>query len=434
MLVSLGLDHRQARLEIRERFHLEAHDVPRVYAGLAERGVEEAVLARTCNRVEIYGWWPEPDVGPDPHGLARALAQVWMDGNESEADALLEHASLRTGGDVARHLLRVAGGLESRILGDIHILGQLRRAFREAVETGTAGSHLHRLFETALRVGKQVQRRTSLMGTRNGVGSEAARAALNRFGSLADRSCIVVGCGKSGTHAARCLAERGAGRLTVVNRTPHRAETLARDLGHARAAGLEELPELLDLADVVVVATSAPEPVVTRAMLRQSGAHQARRGRPFFVIDVSVPRNVEASVAGLVDVELLDLDELHPEAAEIEASRAAAVPQAEAIVEQGRDEFLCWLDLHAARHALRPLRQVLAEVCRRELNHLAGDSPHAERAAQRIVARVMSHPMTALRSAAERGEPVDALAESVRDLFASARLSSETGDWASSTG
>ncbi len=424
MLVSLGLDFRQARLEVRERFHLEDEDVARIRQVLAVSGVRELVLARTCNRIEAYCWWPAARSGrshPDP---GRVIAGAWVGGDPGAAEALLASARLLEGDTTARHLFRVAAGLESQILGDIHILGQLRRAFREALDACPVGSELHRLFEIALRVGKQVKRETRLMATRPSVGFEAARRASRHWGDLSGRPCVVVGCGKSGTHAARSLHELGATHLTVVNRTAHRAEKLARDLGNTRAADLEALPEVLEDARVIVVATGAPKPVLTQALLRR--ARSGAEGGPeqaVLVIDVAVPRNVEASVGGLPGVELVDLDRLHPEAAHVEKSRLASVPEAEELVEEGVREFACWLELQAVRRALGPLHSVLSQVCHRELSHLAGESASVRRAADRIVARVMSHPMAALRAASDRGEPVEETAGALGQLFAGSRSS-----------
>jgi glutamyl-tRNA reductase len=404
MLLSLGLDFRRAGLDVRERFHLDDPDVPRVCTALAERGVEETVLTRTCNRVEVYCWWPGAAGDPDP---GRAIGLAWVGGDAGEGEVLRANAALRAGADAARHLFRVAAGLESQILGDVHILGQLRRAFRDAVAAGSLGSHLHRLFETALRVGKQVKRETGLTSTRNSVGAAAARRAALRFGGLAGRACVVVGCGKSGTHAARTLCELGATAVALVNRTVDRAEKLARELPSARAAGLDALPGLLAGADVVVVATRAQAPILSAAAIRGP-----RASAPLLVIDISVPRNVEGAVGAVPGVELVDLDSLHPEAAEGERSRLRAVPRAEALVAEGTGEFVRWLELQDARRALRPLHAVLSEVCRREVAHLAGASELAERTAGRIVASVMAHPMAALRAASARGEallPVGAL-------------------------
>jgi len=314
MLVSLGLDFRRARLEVRERFLLEQEDGPRIFAALEQRGVEELVLTRTCNRVEAYCWWPQPDDAQHEsqgRALARHIAHAWVGGDAAQTELLLANARLRRATEAARHLLRVAAGLESQILGDMHILGQLRRTFADATDARSLGTHLHRLFETALRVGKQVERETHLMATRNGVGSEAARRAAGWWSGLAGRRCVVIGCGKSGTHAARCLHEQGA-ELTVLNRTLHRAEKLARDLGGVRAAGLDALSGALSGAEVVVVATGAAQPVLTASQLTRAREGQRPEDAALLVIDVSVPRNVQPTVGAMAGVELVDLDTLHP--------------------------------------------------------------------------------------------------------------------------
>lgn len=423
MLVSMSLDHRRACLSIRERFHLEDADFDPVFRSLERRGAGGAVLAQTCNRLEAYCWWPtasepygEGHGLRDPilrHRIGREICRAWTGGVEEAADELHRYAEIRSGPDTVEHLLRVAGGLESQVLGDIHILGQLRAAFHRAVEAGAIGPNLHRLFETAFRTGKRVKRETGLMATRSGVGSEAARFASS---IAADEGLAVLGCGKIGRQAAARLVTSGVRDLTLVNRTPSRAERVAAELGSGRAVGLDALPALLAEARVLIVATDAPSPVLTEAMV--SAACEARRpGPPLTVIDVSVPRNVEASVADLPGVELLDLDTLHPEADEVAALRCAAIPRAEALVAEASTDFLAWLELDVVRRALSPLREVLGEVCRREIAFLTGESQDSERAAERIVARVMSHPMSTFRSACARGESVKEPAATLGELF-----------------
>jgi glutamyl-tRNA reductase len=418
MLISLGLDFRHARLEVRERFHLQDHDVPRVCDALVAIGFEEIVLTRTCNRIEAYGWWPAPRASEIDFG--REISRAWAGDDGPGAELLRASARLREGKDAVRHLFRVAAGLESQILGDVHILGQLRRAFRDAVGARSVGSHLHRLFETALRVGKRVKKETRLVSTQNSVGSHAARRAAARFGGVVGRSCVVIGCGKSGTHAARALAQLGATQLTIVNRTVERAEALARELGGARAVGLDALCDVVAGADIAIVATGAQEPVLRAAALRDA---RARIGsdRPLLVVDVSVPRNVELSVATLLKVELVDLDALRLETAEVEKFRLQAIPEAEARVEDGLGEFMHWLELQSARRALRPLHETLSAICRREVSYLAGASPLAERTADRIVASVMARPMAALRAASLRGETLEHALGALGVLFEEVR-------------
>jgi len=418
-LVSLRVDFRTAGLEVRERFHLPDQELPRVYDALSRIGVEEAVLTRTCNRLEAICWWPDASSGPSLRFRGHQICRAWVGSEGPEADLLHAHARVLDSTDVVRHLLRVAAGLESQILGDIHILGQLRRAYRDAVDADAVGSHLHRLFETALRVGKQVKRETHLMATRSGVGSEAARRAMDRLGPLRDRECVIVGSGKIGSQAARSLSGLGAKNLTILNRTVHRARLLADEIGATRAAGLDLLPQSVARADLVVVATNADAPVLTVEAIEaaRSSAGSTASVAPLLVIDVCVPRNVQPEVGRLEGVELVDLDTLHPEAAEVEKGRNAAVPEAEARVEAGVDEFTRWLALDAARRALRPFHEALSEACRREVTHLAGESPSSERTADRIVARVLSHPMKALRLAWEQGESIDAAADVLGGFF-----------------
>ncbi len=398
MLLSLGLDFQQAALEVRERYLISDPDAERIRDDLARRGASESLLVRTCNRVEIYSAWP--DDGTDPLSRVRDIAAAWVGGRDQLTEGLNAISRARGERDAARHLFRVAAGLESQILGDIHILGQIRRTFRDAVETGSVGSTLHRLFESALRVGKKVRRETDLMAPRSGVGSEAARRAVEHWGTLAGRACVVVGCGKGGEHAARCLADAGADQLTIANRTRHRAEALAADLAGAHAADLSSLPALIESAEVVVVATSAAEPVVRAGPLRDARS-RGRLNPDLLVIDVSVPRNVDPRVGEIPGVALVDLDSLHPGIAARQKSRVAAIEDAELLVEGELGDFVRWLRFQSLRGALNPLQEVLAEVCEREVGYVASDAKAAKRAANRIVARVMARPMAALKTASE---------------------------------
>lgn len=434
MLFSMSLEYQRAGLEIRERFHLADEHVPRVHARLVGHGAREVVLVRTCNRLEAYCWWPEAGstaneaVDGDGSAASQLLTKIglkicsaWVDGDELAAAEMLRFATLHSGRGVASHLFRVASGLESQILGDIHIIGQLRRGLRESIELESAGTHLHRLFETAFRVGKRVKRETHLMSTRSGVGSEAARTAIARIEESGLGAFAVIGSGKIGTQAARSLSRRGVRGLTIVNRRALRAERLATELGHASGVGLARLPETLARASAIIVATAASEPVITDQMILAGRREAARMGipvKPLLIIDVCVPRNVAPSVGKLEGVSLVDLDTLHPEAADIEKLRLASVPKAEAIVTEAAEEFQQWLLLASARRALTPLRGLLSEVCRREIAYFAGESEPARRATERIVARVMANPMIALRAASARGEETSEARTVLETLFA----------------
>lgn len=412
VLISLGLDHRHVRLGVREHFHVDEDDAGRIARALAAAGASESALVRTCNRVEVYSWW-EGVAGAGE--AARRIAEAWVQGRPVEVGRLREAACLRRDREVVRHLFRVAAGLESQIVGDIHILGQVRRALRDGATAGSVGTRLRRLFETALHTGKQIQRRTRLLETRRSVGAEAARRAARGLGSLAGRDCVVVGCGKSGTQAARTLVRLGADRLTLLNRTPERARSLARALGGACSGGLAGLAHRVARADLVIVATGAAEPVLSRAALAGARAARASAG-PLVLVDVAVPRNVEAEVRWLPGVEVVDLDGLESGGAD-SSDHELAVQRAEQLVDESLRDFDQWLALGPARDALQPFREVLTAACRREIGHAAAADASTEHTVERIVARVMAHPMTALRAACERGEDRAQTLSLLGDLF-----------------
>lgn len=416
MLISVSLDFHHAPLRTRERFHLSDARVAGLFDAPRTQRVKELALVSTCNRLELYAWTDASDEA-ELAAASDELVRRWA-GDDYHHLRELEALVLRREGEAAaNHLIRVASGLESQILGDVQILGQVRRAYQQAVEAGAVGTGLHRLFSVALHAAKRVQHETGLAGGRHSVGAEAAALAARRQGPLMKRRCVVIGCGKTGERAARQLVKLGAADIVLMNRSPERAEALAKDLW-GRAAPFDRLHRELARADVAIIATSADRPPVRAASLRFCRESAGTQDRPLVLIDLSVPRNVEPDVAGLHGVELLDLDALHPPLAQAEALRRAAVPQAETIVVEELAAFMIWVRAEAAREALRPLREALNEVCRRELA-FAGAKAGADldRAAERIVAKLMARPMTVLRTATARGESVDRVTDTFRTLF-----------------
>jgi glutamyl-tRNA reductase len=447
MLLSLAVDHRHADVATRERFHLSEvrmaalYGAPGTAGGLgARRGrgggphaargpAPDCVALATCNRSEAYAWVPAAGGGARALEAAyAALARAWM-GDEAAARDLLAAARRRTGGDAARHLLRVAAGVESLVLGDAQLLGQLRDAHLHAAAAHAAGSVLHRLFERALHVGKRVRAETAVCSGRHSVGAEAANVAARRFGSLAHARVAVVGCGKTGERAARQLAKLGARDLVLLNRTPGRAERLATALG-GRAAPFASLHAELAMADVAVVATAATGPVVLAGPLGAARVRCATTTLPLLLLDLAMPRNVAPALAAAPAVTVVDLDALRPAVDAGERERLAAVPHAERIVEEECAEFSDWMREAAAREAIRPLCAALEAVCQREIafamratpaaaarRAAAGDAAVAARTARRVAAKVLARPMAELRDAAARGERVDDLAALLARLF-----------------
>lgn len=394
MLISLGLDFTHADVGTRESFHLDDSRVDQAYERGASRMVREFMAINTCNRIELYGWATSIG-GQDPY---QEMARRYF-GRDDEAGRFRAAATHRMGIDGVRHLLRVTSGLESQILGDIHIVGQVRASYRRAAEHEALGANLHRLMDAAIRAARSVKRETDLMAGRSSVGSEAANAAINRVGGTEGRF-VVVGAGKIASHAASSLAKRGVRDLVVLNRTHERAEKLAASVG-ATTAAWDDFAETIRGADGVVVATGAPSPIL--------GARdvEGRRGdSDLVVIDISMPRNADPALKHVAGVHLVDLDQLHPEAASVARARRAAVPAAEDIVLRHTREYMSWVAQSGAREALRPLREKLQDICRREIEY-AAEHTDVERAATRIVSKLLAQPMTVLR---EHGETTDVVA------------------------
>ena len=413
MLISIAVDYRHADVATRERFHLMDARLAALYAPGPDGAPPERVGLATCNRSEAYAWVPGAQPATlEPH--LQALARAWM-GSDVGARQLLAVCKRRTGERAVRHLFRVAAGVESQVLGDSQLLGQLRAAYLHADTFDASGSVLHRLFEHALRVGKRVRTETDLSSGRYSVGAEAANLAARRFGSLAHARVAVVGCGKTGERVARQLCKLGARDVVVLNRTFDRAERLAGAI-RGRAAEMEALYGEVALADIVIVATAATSPILYADPLVSARRRFATSQFPLLMVDLSVPRNIDPAVASVPGVVVVDLDALRPAVAAAERERLSSVPQAEIIVEQELREYLDWMRAAAARQAIRPLCAALGDICRREVAFAAGDEM-ADRLAARIVAKLVAQPMVELRGAAARGEDLHDLVSALTRLF-----------------
>lgn len=415
MLISIAIDFHHADVATRERFHLSEERLTQLYRTARSEVVIEAASIATCNRTELYAWVDSnnPEV---LDRAARTLARRWMR-TRAEGDELLRLATRRIGEEAARHVIRIASGLESQVLGDGQILGQLRAAYKRASVGHCAGPVLHRLFETALRAGKRVQTETSLSAGRNSVGAEAAVTAQQRFGNLASARCVVVGSGKTGQRAAKQLQKLGARDIVVLNRTFEKAADLAKQLG-GRAAPMETLHVEAAMADVVIVATGSQEHVLTAGALSRAREACAAKGYALLLMDLGLPRNIDPRTAAEPGITLIDIDTLSKPVHHAEEMRRDSIPHAEAIVQEEIDSFVEWLSGMPARDAIKPLREALEGVARREVAFAGNDAAVAERTASRIVAKLLAGPMAALRRAVQRGEPLDAQAMMLLEMFA----------------
>jgi glutamyl-tRNA reductase len=425
VLISLAVDFRLADVATRERFHLSDERLAQFYRTARSEVVREVALISTCNRTELYAWVASEDASTVDRATAR-LSRRWMR-NRADGDALLELGRRRDGEEVAHHVVRIASGLESQVLGDGQILGQLRTAYRRAANGQSAGPVLHRLFETALRAGKRVQTETSLMAGRHSVGAEAAATAAQRFGNLASARCVIIGAGKTGTRAAKQLQRLGARDIVVLNRTLARAEELAHMVG-GRAAPIDNAHVEAAMADIVIVATASEGFVLNGPALLAAREACAASGYALLLLDLGVPRNIDPRCSGEVAVTVVDLDQLNQPILDAEELRRDAVPHASSICEEEVSAFMSWMASMPARDAIRPLREALEGVARREVAYAAGDDAIAERTASRIVAKLLAGPMAALRSAVQRGEPLDAQAMMLFEMFAPPAARAPSGD------
>lgn len=414
-----GLNHHTAPVQVREALAFPRNRIADALAALRERReVDEAVVLSTCNRVEVYVCGrAELDEGVVPAFLAE-FHGVWP---ETFAPHLYHHV----GADAVGHLFRVASGLDSLVVGEAQITGQVKQAYEAAAGSGASGVVLHRLFQQALSVAKQVRTRTEIGAGRASIGSVAVELAGHIFESLAGRTVLVVGAGEMGEAVVRSLHAAGASALLVANRTFTRAEELAREWG-GTAVHFDRLTDSLSRADIVITSTDAPHHVIRRADVAE--ALRARRNRPVFVIDIGVPRNVEPSAAEVEGCYLYNVDHLQAVVAETLALRRREVEHCMAIVEAEVGQFMAWLAKLALAPTITELSQRFHELKRQELAQLWNKLPdlpeparaEIERMANRVVNKILHQPITALQESPPEDHPGGLLAAALR-LFGLSR-------------
>lgn len=330
MIVVVGLSHRSAPVEVRERLAVAPVDLPTRLTELRQRSrAAELVLLSTCNRVEIMA-------APDDSDSASQLGARIVDELEASTPKVRPHLYLRDDRAGVEHLFRVASSLDSLVVGEPQILGQLKDAFTHAREAGTVGPWLNRAFEHAFRVAKRVRSETALGAGQVSIPSVAVELAREIFSELKGHKVVLVGAGEMGGLLATLLGRAGA-QVFVVGRTLERAREAAQKLG-AEPRSWEDVQELLTQADIVVSSTSAQGHVITRDMLTQ--ARKQRHGRNLFLVDLAVPRDIEPSIAQLDGVFLYNVDDLSRVADHALADRRREAEKAAGIVGEETDNFL----------------------------------------------------------------------------------------------
>lgn len=412
--VVVGLSHRTAPVEIRERLAVAPGQLEQELREIAGNGrLDEALLISTCNRVELYATSANPI----------AASRVAKEALASRLPAATSDAVLyqERGVDVVRHVFRVASSLDSLVVGEPQILGQVKEAFDAAKGAGTMGTLLGRCFTQAFATAKRVRSETGIAEGTVSVSSIACELAKKIFGNLEGRRTLLLGAGEMGESAARSLRKTGT-NLHVINRSEERARTLAEACG-GRAVPYERLSTEVADADVVIASTASPNFILTPELMKS--VVRTRRHRPLFIIDIAVPRDVDPRVGNMDNVFVYDVDDLQQVAEENLAVRAREAAQAERIVEEELDAFLAWrrsLELAPTIVALRKhFGNIADEELKRALPRLQGlqEPDHAvlEAMGRSMVNKLLHQPMTQLKAGA--GEPDGALLiDAVRRLFA----------------
>jgi glutamyl-tRNA reductase len=334
-IVLVGLNHRSAPVEVREKLSFTNDQARQAAEELRARGIlHETLVLSTCNRSEVYGVPPET-----ARESAAALSNYLSSFHSVQLDLLGPSLYHHYDRYAVRHLFRVASGLDSMMLGEAEILGQVRDAYRIAYEQGATGPVLNRLFQGALEVGKRVRSETEL-GTRPmSVASAGVKLAERIFGKLHERAALVLGAGMISEQVISQLRDRNIARLFVMNRSLERADNLARQFS-GKVIAWDDWESALTLPDVIVSSVSAEEPVLMRAHLEKAMA--ARGNRPLFVMDLGVPRNIDAAAASLYNFYLYNIDDLTHIVQQNRTSREGEVPRAEVIVDEHVGKFLTW--------------------------------------------------------------------------------------------
>ena len=362
-LLLVGISHRTAPVDLRERVDFQARGVAGALGALAARGsTREAVVVSTCNRAELY-------VACEEAVATRAdLVKFLSDFNGVASAEIAPHVYDVTDLEVARHLFRVAAGLDSLVVGEPQVLGQVKDAHTVATDAHTAGPMLNRLFHASFAVGKRVRTETGLGSGAVSVSFAAVALARKIFGDIAGRTVAVIGAGEMGKLTALHMKSQGVQHVTIISRTMAHAARTAEAIGGASAAPWDDMDAVLSASDIVITATGASAPVLTKAHIES--VMRPRRNRPLFIIDIAMPRDVEAAAGEIEQVFLYNIDDLQATVRENLARRASEVSRAQVIVEEEVDKFAAWFRSRGAIPTVVALRQRFEAIRRAELERL----------------------------------------------------------------
>jgi glutamyl-tRNA reductase len=416
-IVLVGLNHRSAPVEVRERVSFTNDQARQAAEELRARGIlHETLVLSTCNRSEVYGVPPETTREP-----AAALSNYLSSFHSVQLDLLSPSLYHHYDRNAVRHLFRVASGLDSMMLGEAEILGQVREAYRIAYEHGATGPVLNRLFQGALEVGKRVRSETELGARPMSVASAGVKLAERIFGKLQERIALVLGAGLISEQVVSQLRDRKIARVFVMNRSLDRADHLAREFS-GKVIAWDDWDSALTLPDVIVSSVSAEEPVLKRSVLEK--AMVARGNRPLFVMDLGMPRNVDPAAANLYNFYLYNIDDLTQIVQQNRSARESEIPRAEGIVDEHVGKFLTWqasVNLIGVVEALRnKLKAERAEFIRERAERIPGltseQREQVENIIDQLLEKMLLNPARRLQGEKDLRRKIQQV-EAIRELF-----------------
>jgi glutamyl-tRNA reductase len=412
-VVLCGVNHRSAPVEFRERLALDREaTLAWLRRASSETALSEVAILATCNRTEIYGVADAVETAAEAtRELLSQLASV-----DTIDDA---HLYAARGHDAARHAMRVACGLDALVIGERQVLGQVKEAYAMARAAGSLGARLDRLFTATLRAAKRVHTETALGAGAVSVASAAIVLAEKVLGTIADRRVLVIGAGDTATLAARHLAKHAPSALLIANRTGARARALASLVG-GRAIGFEQFAAVLTDVDLAVCATSAPDHVITAAMVTRAQA--SSQGHDLVLIDLGVPRNIDPASASVDNVFVYALDALSAVVHHSLVRRQRETIRAESLIDEEVGKFGDWVQSQAALPLLRELHEhferVRADEVRRSLKHFSPEHRfHVEQLTKALVNKLLQAPAVRLKTVDPATRPGRCWADTVRGLF-----------------
>ncbi|MCU7929331.1 MAG: glutamyl-tRNA reductase [Candidatus Thiodiazotropha sp. (ex Codakia rugifera)] len=411
-ILAVGLNHKTAPVDIREKVTFGPDIIAGALRSLQENpAVEETVILSTCNRTEVYCTINQEDHEPLADWISRFHGLA--------GDRVNPYLYSHFGMDAVKHLLRVSCGLDSLVLGEPQILGQVKAAYQTATDAGTAGKLLFKLFQHAFSAAKQIRTDTAIGNSPVSVAFAAVSLAKQIFSNLSEQTALLIGAGETIELAARHLNQHGVGRIIVANRTVEKAHTLAAQFdGYAIA--LTELSRHLSEADIVISSTASPLPVLGKGTVES--ALKERKHRPIFMVDIAVPRDIEPEVSDLSDIYLYTVDDLDEVIQENMRSREEAAEQAEEIIDHYVGEYMGWLRSLDAVELIQDYRcyaeQLRDEVQQKALQQLAKGKPADEVIqfmARTLTNKLLHTPSAQMRQAGFNGQME--LLEAANTLF-----------------